>query len=117
MIDSDVAAFLPPEPAEPFPQYLETLGFRGVLGSRQQYANTPHPVGLLRPRHHRPRRRAAKPRDKGAASTHSITSSARAKMDGGTSIPIALAALRLTTNWNFVGCSTGKSAGFAPLKI
>jgi hypothetical protein len=31
--------------------------------------------------------------------------------------PSALAVLRLTTSSNFVGCSTGRSAGFAPRKI
>src|SRR4029453_17455631 len=31
--------------------------------------------------------------------------------------PRALAVLRLITNSNLVGCSTGRSAGFAPLKI
>ena len=32
-------------------------------------------------------------------------------------IPMALAVLRLITNSNFVGCSTGKSAGLAPRRI
>jgi hypothetical protein len=45
---------------------------------------------------------------------YSITSSARSMSDNGTSTPIALAVLRLITNSNFVGCSTGRSAGFAP---
>jgi len=36
---------------------------------------------------------------------------------GGTVTPIALAVLRLTRSSNFVGCSTGRSAGFAPLRI
>src|SRR6266516_2650328 len=49
--------------------------------------------------------------------THSITSSARASSIGGTSRPSALAVLRLITNSNLVGCSTGRSAGLAPLKI
>ena len=31
--------------------------------------------------------------------------------------PSALAVLRLMTSSNFVGCSTGRSAGFAPLRI
>src|SRR5205807_42965 len=31
--------------------------------------------------------------------------------------PICLAVFRLNTSSNFVGCSTGKSAGFAPLRI
>ena len=48
---------------------------------------------------------------------HSITSSARASRNGGTVSPIVLAVLRLMTNSNFVGCSTGRSAGFSPLRI
>jgi hypothetical protein len=31
--------------------------------------------------------------------------------------PSALAVLRLMTNSNLVGCTTGKSAGFSPLRI
>src|SRR5262249_49433283 len=48
---------------------------------------------------------------------HSITSSARASRVGGTSMPSARAVCRLITNSNLVGCTTGKSAGFAPLRI
>src|SRR5262249_40071611 len=48
---------------------------------------------------------------------HSITSSARANNDSGIVSPIALAVVRLMTRSNLVGCSTGISAGFAPLKI
>jgi hypothetical protein len=48
---------------------------------------------------------------------HSIRRCARASSDGGTSSPSAFAVLRLITNSNFVGCSTGKSPGLAPLKI
>src|SRR5260370_24682921 len=47
---------------------------------------------------------------------HSMTSSARARIDGGTVRPSALAVLRLTTNSNVVGCWTGRSAGLAPLR-
>ena len=32
-------------------------------------------------------------------------------------MPSALAVFMFTTNTNFVGCSIGKSPGFAPLKI
>jgi hypothetical protein len=46
-----------------------------------------------------------------------ITSSARDSSDGGIVRPSALAVLRLMTSSNFVGCSTGRSAGFAPLRI
>jgi hypothetical protein len=48
---------------------------------------------------------------------YSITSSARARIDCGTVSPSALAVLRLTTISNVVGCSTGRSAGLAPLRI
>ena len=46
---------------------------------------------------------------------YSITSSARATSMGGISRPSALAVLRLMISSNFVGCSIGRSAGFAPL--
>src|SRR6266545_1712182 len=48
---------------------------------------------------------------------HSITSSARKRNDSGRSNPITFAVLRLTVRKNRVGCSIGKSAGLAPLKI
>src|SRR5262249_52477556 len=48
---------------------------------------------------------------------HSMTSSARARIDGGTVRPSNCAVLRLTTSSNRVGCSTGRSAGFVPFKI
>src|SRR5215472_8669742 len=46
-----------------------------------------------------------------------ITLSALASTFGGIVRPICLAVLRLITNSNFVGCSTGKSAGLAPFRI
>ncbi len=46
-----------------------------------------------------------------------ITSSARKRTVGGIVRPSALAVLRLMTNSNLVGCSTGRSAGLAPFKI
>jgi hypothetical protein len=48
---------------------------------------------------------------------HSITSSARTKINCGTVRPSALAVLRLTTSSNFVGCWTGRSDGLTPLRI
>src|SRR4051812_50004822 len=48
---------------------------------------------------------------------YSITSSARARRDAGIAMPSALAVFRLINNSNFVGCSTGRSPGLAPLKI
>src|SRR4051794_33692191 len=49
--------------------------------------------------------------------THSITSSARASSVGGTAMPSALAVFILMISSKRVGCSTGRSAGRAPLRI
>ena len=48
---------------------------------------------------------------------YSITSSARASSVGGIVRPSALAVLRLMTNSNRTGSSTGRSAGLAPFKM
>src|ERR1700756_5450099 len=49
--------------------------------------------------------------------THSITSSAIASSVGGTVTPSAFAVLRLITSSNFAACTTGRSAGFSPLRM
>ena len=48
---------------------------------------------------------------------YSITSSAMATRPGGKVRPSAFAVLRLITNSNLFGCTTGRSAGLAPLRI
>ena len=48
---------------------------------------------------------------------HSITSSARARSVGGISRPSVFAVLRLIDSSNLAGARTGRSAGFAPLRI
>jgi hypothetical protein len=48
---------------------------------------------------------------------HSITSSARASNLSGMVSPSVFAVARLITSSNLVGCSTGRSAGFAPSRI
>ena len=55
--------------------------------------------------------------EEGPPSDHWMTSSAPRSSDGGIVRPRALAVLRLITKSNFVGCSTGRSAGLAPLRI
>ena len=47
----------------------------------------------------------------------SITSSASASSVFGIAMPSALAVLRLTTSSNLVGCTTGRSVGFSPLRM
>src|SRR5262249_39446520 len=85
-----------------------------VIAGWAEHAQTGNIV--LRRCHQRPRRRAAEQRDELAA-PHSITSSARNRNDSGIVKPIAFAVLRLTTSSNFVGCSTGRSAGFETSRI
>ena len=46
-----------------------------------------------------------------------ISWSARARIDCGTVRPSVFAVLRLITRSNFAGCTTGRSAGFSPLRM
>src|SRR5262245_50724325 len=72
---------------------------------------------LLRARGKRPRRRrAAEQRDERAAPDHSITSSAPASSVAGTVRLSILAVCALMTNSSLVACTTGSSAGLAPLR-
>src|SRR5215471_18885496 len=52
-----------------------------------------------------------------SSSVYLITLSARASTVGGIVKLICLAAFKLMMNSNFLGCSTGRSAGLAPFKI
>src|SRR5262249_53795403 len=102
--------------------FLQTLAERGQVGRGRVCAGrctgkeADHRYRLLRPPSHRPSHQPAKPRNE-LPPPHSITSSARSRIDWGTARPSALAALRLITKAIRVGCSTGRSAGFTPLKI
>jgi len=93
------------------------LSFRVVRGEIHEHADAAHTLALLRARRQRPRRRATEQRDELAPATHSSTSSVRASRPGGTSMPSAIAVARLITRSNFVDCTTGRSAGFSPLRM
>src|SRR6516164_4584444 len=114
-LDRHVLAFDEGGPVQPAAEFGHEM--RGPLGRLTvKEANHQH-RRLLRPRCDRPRCRAAEQRDKLAALHYSITSSARVSSGGGTVSPIAFAVLRLMTSSNVVGCSIGRLAGSAPLKI
>src|SRR5262249_20307411 len=84
---------------------------------RHQHPNPGRFSRLLRARCERPRRRhAAEQRDE-LAPHHSITSSASESRFSEFLTPRGFAVLRLITVSNLVGWSTGRSAGFAPLRI
>src|SRR5262245_40373717 len=72
---------------------------------------------LLRLRRERPCGCGAAHEPDEIAPSHSITSSAMATSDGGTVRPSVLAVSPLITNSNLVDCTTGMSAGFAPLRM
>src|SRR5262249_18239887 len=117
-VDPHIAADDPSQQRQRLLEHPDArLPDRIVRSRGREHANAPHLGALLRARRGRPRSdRAAKQRYELAA-LHSITSSARASKLGGTSRPKALAVFRLTTNSNLVPCCTGRSAGFAPLRI
>src|SRR5262249_48290114 len=118
LVELHVCAVRPSDFSEFFPECPNADAHFGIaLRIRHQNPDAPHPVALLRPRRARPRSRsAAKQRDERAA-LHSITSSASESRLSEILTPSAFAVLRLITNSNFVGCNTGRSAGFSPFKI
>ena len=119
-IDDQVLAFDKARFAHLFEEDDPTRDLAVVrLGTRQD-AETIGAAALLRPprsvpqgRHH-PCEQYGPSRRMGA---HSMTSSARARIEGGIARPSALAVLRLTTSSKLVDCWTGRSAGLAPLSI
>src|SRR5262249_10465813 len=97
--------------------FIEHRMSPGEFRKIHQHGNASHPLALLRARPERPSRRSAtEQRDERAPVVHSIPSSARADNVGGTSRPSIFAVLRLITNSNLVGCTTGRSAGCSPLR-
>ena len=91
---------------------LRTSGCRGT-----QKSDPRHLAALLRARRQRPRRAAPPSSVMNSRRLHSITSSARASSVGGTSRPSILAVSALMTSSNLVDCTTGRSAGLAPLRM
>src|SRR5215475_3649565 len=117
-IDLHISADGPAKRLQPLQEGSEPcLVMRIVRRCGEEHADAPHPLALLRARRERPRcSRAAEQRDE-LAPLHSITSSAMASTPGGIMRPSVLAVLRLTMSSNFVGCRTGSSAGFSPLRM
>ena len=100
---------------EAFHERLVVRSLLFCVCSMPENTDTGELSGLLCARCNRPRRRATEQRDE-LAPPHSITSSARASNEGGTSMPSIFAVLRLMTSSYLVGAWTGKSLGFSPLR-
>src|SRR6516165_10375631 len=117
-VDADVASNDPPGLRQRLLERPEpSLKVCIICGDREKHADAPYALSLLPPRRERPGyRRAAEERDEGASS-HSMTSSARASRVAGTVRPSAFAVLRLITSSYLVGAWTGRSLGFSPLRM
>src|SRR5262249_29466215 len=117
ILDREVASLDPSQlPQAVFERDHARLCLRVASDKTHQHADPPHLLGL-RARRKRPRdRRPAEKRDE-IAPFHSITSSASESSIGGRSRPSVLAVFRLITSSNLLGCMTGRSAGFVPLRI
>src|SRR5262249_46386727 len=107
---------LPFGPAALLERFAKGAKHRRERRHRPDHGYAPNPTSLLRPRRHRPCGRTAEQRYE-LAPLHSITSSTVASSCAGTSRPSALAVCILMMNSNLVDCTTGRSAGFAPLMI
>src|SRR5215475_13281795 len=119
ILDGDGSILDPAEFAQPLYKSSSPLAPCQRSG-RAQESDGRQLARLLPLRHHRPSSRAAEQRDEVAPSYlrgHSITSSAVCRNGSGMVRPSAFAVLRLMTSSNLVGCWTGRSLAFAPLRI
>src|SRR5262249_15006530 len=116
-LDLHVAADSPTQFVKPLAKCGDPTFRLRVFCNSDQHADPSDAIALLCARRERPgRRRAPEQRDELAA-LHSITLSARSRKLSGIVSPISFAVLRLIASVNLVGCSTGKSAGLAPLRM
>src|SRR5262249_45872863 len=112
-LKSNVLPLHIPQIVQPLPKHPPKL--LRVYIANDQCATGRH-LRLLRGRRERPRERRAAEQRYELAALHSITSSAATCSVSGTVKPRALADFRLITSSNLVGCCTGRSAGFSPLR-
>src|ERR1700704_2208752 len=104
-INTQVTTYGPPRLLHPLQECCETRLTLGVLsGEVQKHADAPHLVALLRACGQWPCRGCAAEHLDELPAPHSITSSARASSVGGTSMPSAVAVIRLITRSYLVGC-------------
>src|SRR5262245_10756888 len=116
--DPRVAADDPAELRQCLHEYRDAFLASFLVRNASERCNASYALALLRARRERPpRRRAAEQRDEIAPFHHSITSSARASSVVGTSRPSNFAVCRLMLSSNLVACTTGRLAGFSPLRM
>src|SRR5262245_61552107 len=118
VVDPHVATNAPAQLLQPVRERGGAGGSFRVLGSHaHQHADAPYALALLRARRERPcGSRAAEQRDE-LAPFHSFTSSAAASSLSGTMMPSIRALSALMISSNLLACTTGRSAGLAPLSM
>src|SRR5439155_9592819 len=99
------------------PELLPVRGLQRPPDDRSAHARHPDPVAFDRGVEWRNKNACTQHSDKRSSVHHSMIWSARSRIGCGIVMPSALAAFMLITNSNLVGCSIGRSAGFAPLRI
>ena len=117
-VDPHVGGIGPAQLLQTLPESSDAgLPFRIVSGCGQEHADPAHRRGLLRKTGQRPNGRPKAGDCEKVAAPHSMTSSARPRIDCGTAMPSAFAVFKLMTSSYLVGAWTGISAGFSPLSI
>src|SRR5262249_52381997 len=114
VIDRDVAALGVAGLVEAFPKPLGRRGAVNGRGAGEEPTARHRP--LRRARRERPRDRRTADQRYELAPLHSITSSAATSNLSGTVRPSIRAVDALMTSSNFDDCTTGRSAGFVPLR-
>src|SRR5712692_8048182 len=116
IFDHEVATLDVTEVTQSLTEGLAQVGIRGQVERQEAYSSD---LGRLLGLNGEGRgEKAARHRTEECPPMHYwSTSSARWSNEGGIVSPSALAVLRLMTSSNFVGCSTGRSPGLAPLRI
>src|SRR5262249_31712529 len=118
ILDAQVAAVDPAQPLQRVEERRDaSLTFAiGLRVGPYQYGDPSNSIHWLRPRRELPSVRAADQHDELAA-FHSITSSAAASSLSGTMMPSIRALSALMISSNLLACTTGRSAGLAPLSM
>src|SRR5438477_6487725 len=116
VFDQDVAALDVTELTQSLAEGLWQVGTSGQVDGRQPSYSSDlgRLLGLGGERCGE--KAASQSADERSPRGHWMISSARCSKDWGIVSPRALAVLRLMTSSNLVGCSTGRSAAFAPLR-
>ena len=117
-VNAQVATDGPTQKRQRLQERLDaSLKVRIARNGRQEHADAPHVLRLLRAHRQRPHcRRPTEQRDE-VAPPHSITSSARPISVLGMLTPSVFAVFRFRDNSTFVACWTGRSLGFSPFKM